>query len=119
MKRNVFLAVAFSFTATALLIIGCTKSPGSQSAYTEDCSGAAKSFAKDVNPIIQTYCTKNSRCHAEGSRDGVLTTYQGIYNERNPIYSDVQSGRMPNDGSLTAAQRNTILCWISNGATNN
>ena len=117
--RYVFLSIAFILIATTLLIIGCTKSAGSQSAYTEDCSGAAKSFAKDVNPIIQTYCTKNSRCHAEGSRDGVLTTYQGIYNERNPIYSDVQSGRMPNDGSLTAAQRNTILCWISNGATNN
>src|SRR5436189_204494 len=78
--RYVFLSVAFLLFATALLIISCTKSAGSQSAYTEDCSGAAKSFAKDVNPIIQTYCTKNSRCHADGSRDGVLTTYQGIFN---------------------------------------
>jgi len=117
--RFIFLGAAVVLLAAVFLMIGCSKASGSESAYTEDCSGAAKSFASDVNPIIQTYCTKNSGCHAAGSRDGVLTSYQEIYYQRNTIYSEVKSGHMPNDGSLTTAQRNAILCWISSGATNN
>lgn len=117
--RYVFLLTVIAFVAAVFLIAGCSKTSGSQSAYTEDCSGTAKSFASDVNPIIQTYCTKNSGCHATGSRDGALTTYQEIYNQRGSIYSEVKSGHMPSDGGLTSAQKNTILCWLSSGATNN
>ena len=82
-------------------------------------SDGIKSFATDVNPIIQSTCATNSGCHALGSREGALTTYQQVYDRRSAIYAEVQSGRMPEEGSLSALWRNAILCWIENGAQNN
>ena len=35
------------------------------------------------------------------------------------IRAAVLSGSMPKNGSLTAAQKNSIICWIDAGAANN
>lgn len=85
-----------------------------------DCSGAAKSFTTDVNPIIQASCT-NAGCHNSGSNNGPgpLLTYQQIFNARISIRSAVASGFMPQNSKLSDAQKNAILCWIDNGAANN
>ena len=85
---------------------------------TNNCAGSAKSFSNDVNPIIQTFC---GGCHGNGSNagPGPLVNYTQIFNARNLIRSSVSSGRMPQNGSLTAAQKNAILCWIDNGAPEN
>jgi len=100
------------------LVFACSKS---SSGFSVDCSGTAKSFASDVNPIIQSYCATNSGCHASGSVNGpgALTTYLQIYNARSDIRSAVSSGVMPQNGSLSTAQKNSIICWIENGAQNN
>jgi len=88
---------------------------------TVDCSGTAKSFSTDVNPIIQATCTTNSGCHGSGSNNGPgeLLTYSEIFSSRSSIRSAVASGSMPKTGSLTTAQKNAIICWIDNGAPNN
>jgi hypothetical protein len=31
----------------------------------------------------------------------------------------VANGTMPKTGTLTTAQKNSIICWINNGAPNN
>jgi hypothetical protein len=86
-----------------------------------DCSGTAKSFSADVNPIMQATCTSNSGCHGAGSNNGPgeLLTYSEIFNARSSIRSTVASGSMPKTGSLTSTQKNAIICWIDNGASNN
>jgi len=99
-------------------VIACSKTNDTNSVPV-DCSGSPKSFATDVAPLIQTYCATNSGCHANGSHDGILTTYQDVYDKRNTIYAEVHSGRMPKNTSLPSAARNAILCWIDNGALNN
>jgi hypothetical protein len=101
-----------------ILVFACSKNTDS---FTSDCSGTAKSFASDVSPIIQSYCATNSGCHASGSSNGpgALTTYAQIYNARSEIRAAVSSGVMPQNGSLTTAQKNSIICWIDNGASNN
>lgn len=100
-----------------LLTLACTKQ-NDGSSFTTDCS-TTKSFAGDVSPLIQSYCAINSGCHAAGSRDGVYTTYQQVYNDRSAIRRSVANYTMPEGRSMSTEDRNTILCWIDNGAANN
>ena len=88
---------------------------------TVDCSGAAKSFTADVSPIIQSSCATGSSCHGSASNNGPgeLLSYSEIFNARAQIQSAILAGAMPKNGSLTTAQKNSIICWIDNGSSNN
>jgi len=114
-----FRILKFSFPFVALLIFidACSKKPE----FTPDCSGPTKSFATDVSPIFQTSCAINSGCHAAGSRNGPgpLVNYSQIFNAKGDIRREVASGHMPLNATLTATQKNAILCWIDNSAPNN
>lgn len=119
-KTIVLIAIATS------LVIACSKSKdatsNNQTGNTLDCSGVtAKTYATDVSPIIQSKCATDGNCHGSGSSNGpgALTTYSAIFNARVSIRSAVASGAMPLTGSLTTAQKNSILCWIDSGAANN
>jgi len=105
---------------TTLIAFSCSKDGGTNN-NTTDCSGAAKSFATDVLPAVQTYCSMNSSCHGTGSVQGpgALTTYSQIYANRQNITLSVSTGRMPQGMAIPNAQYNAILCWISQGAANN
>ena len=113
MKRVIICLVGIAVVAAA-----CSK--GNSGAATVDCSGEAKSFVTDVNPVIQANCV-SAGCHSSGSNNGpgALISYQQIFNARSSIRSAVASGSMPQGGSLSASQKNAIICWIDNGATNN
>lgn len=108
------------------IIVSCTKNNESSNTNNNNnsntnttCTGT-KSFASDVSPIIQSVCA-TSGCHDAGSTNGVgpLTNYQQVFNARANIRSAVSNGTMPKNSSLSANQKNAILCWIDNGATNN
>ena len=68
-------------------------------------------------PIVQT----NSGCHGTGSHEGpgALTSYAAVYSARGTIRSEVISGGMPENTTLTNTQKNAIVCWIDAGASNN
>ncbi len=111
------------------IIVSCSKSSstggttggGGGGGTTVNCSTVSnKTFAADVNPIIQASCNVVS-CHAAGSSNGPgpLTNYAQISAANNTIRAAVSSGRMPQGGTLTTAQKNSIICWIDNGALNN
>jgi hypothetical protein len=119
MKKISFIlpVTMFSF----LLISSCSKEGGGGGSTTVDCNTVSnKAFAADVNPIIQSTCAI-SGCHASGSTNGpgALTSYTEIFNARTNIRSAVSSGRMPQTGSLSTSQKNSIICWIDGGAPNN
>ena len=101
-----------------IIITACSK--GNSAVTAVDCTGEAKSFVTDVSPVIQANCTSPG-CHNSGSNNGpgALITYQQIFNARISIRAAVASGSMPQGGSLSASQKNTILCWIDNGGANN
>ncbi len=113
MKHVVFLALM-----VATSIIACNKTTNT---YTPDCSGTAPSFKTDVLPLITGSCNTNSGCHASGSHEGpgALTTYTSISSAKVSIRSSVVNATMPQNSTLTSAQKNTIVCWIDNGAANN
>lgn len=109
--------VLITIPSILVLLLACGKS---EVEYNADCS-TAKSYANDVSPIIQSSCATNAGCHANGSTHGPgpLTTYTQIYNARTSIRTAVANGSMPQNGSLTDAQKNAIICWIDSGAANN
>jgi hypothetical protein len=117
---------ALVITACTILIIyvfiSCSKdNSGNTGGNTLDCTTVTnKSFAADINPIIQSTCN-TSGCHASGSFNGPgpLTTYTEFFNARSAIRPAIASGRMPQNSTLSTAQKNSILCWIDSGAANN
>ena len=109
----------------------CKKSDGSPSGgnnggggggttYTPNCTSASIQFTANVFPIFQSTCAA-SGCHNSGSANGPgpLTSYAEINAAKVQIRAAVLSGSMPKNGSLTAAQKNSIICWIDAGAANN
>jgi len=99
------------------ILISCTKKNNGDN--NDVCSTTAKSFSSNVNPIIQTYCNQPG-CHNPGSTNGPgpLTNYTQVFNARNLIRGQIAAGLMPQNATLTATQKNTILCWIDSGAPN-
>lgn len=89
------------------MVSACKKSSVS---FTPDCSGTAKSFSADVLPVISNKC---AGCHTNYS------AYSQIAGDRSSIRSKVADGSMPKGTSLTTTEKNTVLCWIDNGAPNN
>lgn len=112
--------------ASVTLFISCTKSSDSSSInggggnYTPSCTGTAKSYSSDVLPIFQNVCSA-SGCHNSGSNNGpgALTNYNQVFAARSDIRAAVLSGVMPENSTLTSAQKNNIICWIDSGAPNN
>lgn len=108
----------------SLITYGCSKSDdtsgGGNNSFTPDCT-TARTFAADAQPVIQSSCAASISCHAAGSANGpgALTNYSQIFNARAAIRSAVASGRMPQGGTLSSAQKNAIICWIDAGAANN
>ena len=106
--------------ASVFFILSCSKSNSTTPPPTITCDGTVKTFTADVNPIIQTFCNQ-ANCHASGSVNGPgpLTNYTQIFNARSVIRGAVASGLMPQNTTLTMAQKTAIVCWIGSGAPNN
>jgi hypothetical protein len=126
MEMNLYHKMRNHVTKTSIVVAACVgifysckKSADTTSSV--DCSAIAKSFTTDVSPIIQNSCATNSGCHGSGSHNGPgeLLTYTELFNSRSDIRSAVLTGAMPQTGSLTTAQKTSIICWIDNGALNN
>jgi hypothetical protein len=116
-----------SLISTSIIIlfvfisISCSKSGSGGGGTTLDCNTVAnKAFTADVSPVIQASCATTG-CHEAGSLNGPgpLTNYTEVFTARTSIQSAVSSGRMPKSGSISSAQKNSILCWIESGAPNN
>ena len=107
MKTSIKFSGSIFIIFLVMMTLSCKKK---DSTYTPDCSGGTKSFATDVQPIMQNYC---SGCHSS------YGTYSGIVSNSANIRSAIANGSMPKNGSLSDDQKNKVLCWIDNGALNN
>jgi len=126
MKKGL-LVILVSF----LLIASCSKSSGDGGggggstvgggSTTINCTGVASAFAADVKQIIQSTCATDATCHGTGSINGPgpLLTYAQISGAASLIKPAIANGTMPKTGTLTTAQKNSIICWINSGTPNN
>ncbi len=101
------------FLVVAVISIGlwtsCSKI-ATTDPYVPTCTGTAKSYSKDVAPLIKTSC---SGCHQN------FSTYSQLSTNRNSVRSMIVSGQMPQGSTLSTTQKDAIVCWIDNGASNN
>src|SRR6188768_4390093 len=125
MKKGILFSLA-----AFLIIASCSKGgsdpgggggTGGGGGGTVNCTGVASAFAANVNPIIQSTCATDATCHGAGSANGPgpLQTYTQISGASVNIKTAVASGTMPKVGTLTTAQKNSIICWVNGGALNN
>tara|TARA_R110002012_G_scaffold222599_1_gene394455 strand:- start:7628 stop:8191 length:564 start_codon:yes stop_codon:yes gene_type:complete len=75
------------------------------------------SFAASIKPIIEANCAI-SGCH-DGSGNIDYNNFDNIKLNPSDIKSRTQSGDMPRNGTLTAAEIDMIACWVDDGALNN
>lgn len=88
---------------------------------TQDCESKNISLTQDVLPIIQQNCAV-SGCHVAGTGRVDFTVRANIIQNAALIRTNTQSGFMPLAGSgffLTNQQKETIACWVQNGAKDN
>lgn len=104
MKKLIFASLMLAGLASSC------KKDSSTTPYTPSCDGTEKSYTADVKPILQNACIN---CHSN------LSTYSQVYSSRSSIRSVIVSGSMPRGSSLSAAQKDAIVCWIDNGAPEN
>jgi hypothetical protein len=110
-----------AITFLTILLSSCGKGGGT-TPPPDACAGLSFKFSADVQPIINSTCsTTSGGCHGAGSSNsgGALTDYNKIFLKRLDIHFQVSNGLMPKSGSLTADQKNKIICWINSGAPNN
>lgn len=125
MKKSIlFILIAF------LVIASCSKggsddpgggSGGGGGGGSVNCNGVPASFAANVSPIIQVSCATDATCHGAGSANGPgpLLNYSQVFAARLPIKTAVANGTMPKTGTLSTAQKNSIICWVDGGGLNN
>jgi hypothetical protein len=106
MKKSIFVTLI----SIGIWSAGCSKISNSNTSYTPSCTGAVKSYKTDVAPIVSQYC---AGCHLN------LSTYSGLAANRSNVSGQIESGNMPRGASLSTAQKDAVICWISSGAPNN
>lgn len=147
MSRNPRRAVFGLLTVVALiaLLAGCSPAapapavqpttapvqPTDAPAQPAAQSGAAATFAKDVQPILQQSCVK---CHGNSAAGGLsLTSYANLMKggrdgqvivpgdaADSELVKVIVSGRMPQGGKkLSQSQIDIISAWVTAGAKDN
>jgi hypothetical protein len=116
MKKITFL---LSISCAIAILASCSKDDDNNNTPGA-CDTVSKTWSADVSPLITTFCNQPG-CHNSNSMNGPgpLTNYSQVFAARVVVRDAVQSGRMPQNTSLTTAQKNTIICWIDSGAPNN
>ena len=105
--KKTTMKTLFLILISIAFLSACKKTTAS---YTADCSGAAKSYANDVAPVISSKCIG---CHS------AFSNYTGVVAAKTNIKSYIIDGSMPKNGTLSATEKNIVICWIDNGALNN
>lgn len=123
MKRwLIFLALTAAAGVSAMTGCGSEGSGGGTCNVTTpaSCPATTPSYATDVAPILQKYCTS---CH---SPTGVqasepFDTHAGVAAHADHMKAEVGGCEMPPAGSIapTDAERETILAWLVCGAPDN
>ncbi len=101
------------FLLTVAILFGCKKSDV-QNPTTCD---PQISYSSKVKSIFVNNCT------ASGCHDGVdlssLSDYLVARDASQQIRTAVKNGVMPRNSSLSASDKDAIICWIDNGSKNN
>ncbi|KGL64150.1 cytochrome c [Polaribacter sp. Hel1_85] len=119
MKNKLKFTTTFIIIAISIFFASCISNVEEQLIDDggEDPITANKvSFADDVKPIIDARCLS---CHSAGANSPELSSYDLISANASRVKDAVASSRMPQGGTLTAAQIKSIVDWVDEGALDN
>lgn len=123
MKRNLLVLALSSSILTIVLISSCTKDEGKLPVQTTPPPTASAcdtvTYTKHIKPIIETNCAL-SGCHASPTSNPFLENYTQVKEKAERVKAravDANPSIMPPSPNtpLTAAQKDLINCWVSNG----
>ena len=103
------------FILLAATLFSCKKNSVSTS-DTIPCDPSI-SYSGKVKAVFVTNCSA-SGCH-DGNNMASLAEYNTAKDAAQQIRSAVSRGLMPLNGTLTAADKAAIICWIDSGTKNN
>jgi len=119
-KLNLFLVIAICIGLT----FACKDDESDGGGEAKDCS-VTRSYMADVVPIISKTCAIEN-CHVAGFFEGDYTMYDVLKAQEmeGVLKFEIEEGTMPPSNTagpkeLTDSERNTLLCWIEDGAQNN
>ena len=78
------------------------------------------SYSTDIVPIVMASCGVTN-CHdgSNSSRTN-LTNYTTLKNNKASCITKLKNGSMPDPpGTISAANKAKLLCWLNDGAPNN
>jgi len=113
MKKLLLTPAVFSI----MLAFSCG---GNDDALADVACDGETSLSADVMPLIESNCAV-SGCHL-ASQSPALSSTSGVLNNSSRIRSEVAAKTMPPAGSgqsLTDLERETIICWVQQGALDN
>lgn len=115
---------ATSFTALAEGVYPVTVKDATGCLLVWDCTvhhgDTGTSYSSDIAPILNTYCNSSS-CHGSGNGSRSWTSYANVAARAQQIKLRTENLSMPPSGQpkLSAAQIQTIACWVDDGAKDN
>jgi hypothetical protein len=104
----------FVLLSLVTLYYACSKSSSGGTSGTCDPN---VSYSTQLLPLLNQKCNF-SGCH-DNSSAAALNNYVTVRDGAAQIKSSVVAGRMPRNGTLTAAEKSIITCWVDSGAKNN
>jgi hypothetical protein len=130
LSRRAVFVVLLAPAGVCAAVAACSNGPPSNQTdscpvISTDCPTTPPSWARDVQPIIQSYCVM---CHMPGGSGESLvdlTSYANVFKDRSTELTQVYQCLMPNQDAsppaarLTTTQRETIVGWLACGAPNN
>jgi hypothetical protein len=106
---------------SGILACGMDSSSSCPADQPMSCPSTAPSYANDVAPLLEHYCT--SQCHnsAGSASDQPLSTYNDVKARLLNVESQIYQCRMPLPPITppTLEQRVTLLTWFTCGAPDN
>lgn len=115
MKNRLIQAVSVTMlTIVISFLLSCNKQTA---AVTPSNCDPSTSFKNQIKPILVSNCDL-SGCH-DGTNLPALADYSTSRDGAAQIQNAISRSIMPPNKSLSTANKNLILCWISNGTPNN
>lgn len=84
-------------------------------------AGDTIKYSTHIQPMIAGNCA-TSGCHVAGAQSPDLSTYQGVFDNRDRVKARAVNGDpgpMPSAGLMSQDNRNKLTKWIADGALNN
>ncbi len=111
MGKKKIMIMVFSIIAIGY---GCSKESANNT--TASCDPNI-SYGKTIKQMFSTDCN-TSGCHDDITITS-LANYQTLHDGATQIKNSILSGRMPKNQTLSAIDKNAIICWIDSGYKNN